>query len=236
MDDYRVNCRYVDAYPEAFKRLEGTVQLGTNTITFRARSPNSNLNEICRMTVTAVQQQPPEVVYCPESFTIQLDEGETARLVYWKEPTFRATGHLKQLYKSKQSGDKFSIGEHYVSYVATDAEGQSSKCNFKVTLKGKPTVEAAVPVLRQPKTTTATGVAEHESYLLCPGRQPVRIPPNHNVSILIRLLVPIEGDRVKRKIRVRQENNKTYNSDRETRYYHHHHRPPTTKLTIDIFH
>lgn len=127
----------MDAYPEAFKNLEGPVQLGTTTITFRARSTNSKLNEICRMTVTAVQQQPPEVVYCPESFTIQMDEGETARLVYWKEPTFRAIGHLKQLYKSKQPGDKFGIGEHYVSYVATDADGQSSKCNFKVTIKGR---------------------------------------------------------------------------------------------------
>lgn len=126
----------MDAYPEQFKHLEGPVQLGTTTITFRARSPTSKLNEVCRMTITAVQQQPPEVVYCPESFTIQLDERETARLVYWKEPAFRATGHLKQLYKSKQPGDKFTIGEHYVSYVATDGEGQSSKCNFKVTLKG----------------------------------------------------------------------------------------------------
>lgn len=126
----------MDAYPEAFKRLEGPIQLGTTTITFRARSPNSNLNEICRTTVVAVAQQPPEVVYCPESFVVQLDEGETARLVYWKEPAFRAIGHLKQLYKSRQPGDKFTIGEHYVSYVATDAEGQSSKCNFKVTVKG----------------------------------------------------------------------------------------------------
>lgn len=222
------------------------MQLGSNTITFRARSPNSNLNEICQMTVTAVQQHAPDVVYCPESFTIQLDEGETARLVYWKEPTFNAVGHLKQLYKSKQPGDKFSIGEHYVSYVATDAEGQSSKCNFKVTLKGKPAVKATVPALRHPKTMTATGVAEHESYLLCPGRQPVQIPPNHNVSIRFRFVNPTDFYRAKRMNRVREKNvgvgnNTTTKSDRERQeYFHHrnynHHRPPTTKLTIDIYH
>lgn len=217
----------MDAYPDAFKHLEGPVQLGTTIITFRARSPNSKLNEICRMTITAVQQQPPEVVYCPESFVIQLDEGETARLVYWKEPAFRATGHLKQVYKSKQPGEKFTLGEHYVSYVATDAEGQSSKCNFKVTLKGlclgsnrdgewlhrisaqwiflfhplhteapspaaaatvavAPITGASVPAMRHSKTM-AGGVGDHESYLLCPGRQPMRIPPNHNVSMRIRL-------------------------------------------------
>lgn len=32
-----------------------------------------------------------------------------------------------------------------------------------------------------------TSLPEHESYLLCPGRQPMQIPPNHNVSNRIRL-------------------------------------------------
>lgn len=39
------------------------------------------------------------------------------------------------------------------------------------------------------------GVADHESYLLCPGRQPVQIPPNHNVSRRgrrIRIVIEIE--------------------------------------------
>lgn len=130
----------MDSYPEWAKRLEGDVPVGSTDIVFRARSPNSILHEVCRLKITvSVQQQPPEVLYCPESFVVQMDEGEVARLVYWKEPEFKVGdgSHLKQVYKSRQPGDKFNTGEHYVSYVATDSHGQSSKCNFKVTLKGK---------------------------------------------------------------------------------------------------
>lgn len=55
---------------------------------------------------------------------------------------------------------------------------------------------SAVPV-RHPKMTAASvgGVADHESYLLCPGRQPVQIPTNHNVSRRgrgIRIVIEIE--------------------------------------------
>lgn len=128
--------RFVDTYPEWGKKLEGKVSHGVTVVTFRARSPNSNLNEICRLTITVKEQQPPEVAYCPESFEVQLEDTESARVVYWKEPTFKSHGHLKQVYKSKQPGQKFAPGVHYISYVASDADGLSSKCNFKVTVKG----------------------------------------------------------------------------------------------------
>lgn len=55
-------------------------------------------------------------------------------------------------------------------------------------------IVAPAAVLGHPKTM-ATGVADHESYLLCPGRQPVQIPPNHNVSRrrLLRLVIDVSG-------------------------------------------
>lgn len=57
-----------------------------------------------------------------------------------------------------------------------------------------PTVGATVAAVPAKTTTTAGGVADHESYLLCPGRQPMQIPPNHNVSRRIRLVIQIEDE------------------------------------------
>lgn len=124
-------------------------------------------------------------------------------------------------------------------------------------------VNAAVPVPRHPKTMTTGAVAEHESYLLCPGRQPVQIPPNHNVSNRIRLQNHRQGDRramvgrekermfsdaKDRTLTASRQNNNTAiqrvsqrQGEHGKRYYYHHknyhHRPPTAKhLVIDIYH
>lgn len=86
--------------------------------------------------VTFVEQQPPEMVYCTESFEVQLEPHEQSRAVYWKEPVFNSQLHLKQIYRSKTPGSRLAAGVHYINYVATDIDGQSSKCNFRVDVRG----------------------------------------------------------------------------------------------------
>ena len=44
--------RYVDTHPAWGKRLEADLTVGVTVVTFRARSHNSNLNEICRVVIT----------------------------------------------------------------------------------------------------------------------------------------------------------------------------------------
>lgn len=116
--------------------MEAHLAVGVHVLTFRARSPNSNLNDICRTVITVKEHQPPEMVYCTESFEVQLEPHEQARSIYWKEPVFNSQLHLKQIYRSKSPGSKLTAGVHYISYVATDIDGRSSKCNFKVDVKG----------------------------------------------------------------------------------------------------
>lgn len=128
--------KYVDTYPAWGKSLEAQLPVGVHVITFRARSPNSHLNDICRTIITVKSQQPPDVVFCPESFDVELEQHETSRAVQWKEPEFNSHSPLKQIYKSKMPGTRFAAGVHYISYVATDADGLNSKCNFRINVKG----------------------------------------------------------------------------------------------------
>ncbi|XP_055688517.1 fibrillin-1 isoform X2 [Lutzomyia longipalpis] len=174
--------KYVDTHPEWAKHLEGTVPLGVTEITFRARSPNANLNEICRMKVTVKEQQPPEVTFCPESIAVQLEEGETFKAVFWKEPTFSSHSHLKQIYKSRQPGERFAPGVHFVTYVATDFEGMSSKCSFRIVVK-EPVSEAPKAVQFIPSERTSKLLDNHESFLVCPGKAAVRIDTNYPLHL-----------------------------------------------------
>jgi hypothetical protein len=44
--------KYVDSSPAWGKNLEAQIPAGVTTVTFRARSPTSNLNDICRVVIT----------------------------------------------------------------------------------------------------------------------------------------------------------------------------------------
>lgn len=122
-----------------------------------------------------VEHQPPEMVYCTESFEVQLEPHEQARSIYWKEPVFNSQLHLKQIYRSKSPGSKLTAGVHYISYVATDIDGRSSKCNFKVDVKASEYVE-------QKHLAESNHLENHDSYLICPGKSAVKIETNYPVS------------------------------------------------------
>uniref|UniRef100_A0A1B0D5U2 Uncharacterized protein n=1 Tax=Phlebotomus papatasi TaxID=29031 RepID=A0A1B0D5U2_PHLPP len=154
----------------------------TNVDWWKARSPNANLNEICRMKITVKEQEPPEVTFCPESFVVQLEEGETAKQVFWKEPVFTSHSHLKQIYKSRQPGERFAPGVHFVSYVATDFEGMSSKCTFRIMVK-EPVAEAPKAVQFIPTQKASKLLDNHESFLVCPGKAAVRIDTNYPLHL-----------------------------------------------------
>lgn len=44
--------RYIDSHPAWGKHLEARLAPGEHVITFRARSPNSNVNVVCRTIIT----------------------------------------------------------------------------------------------------------------------------------------------------------------------------------------
>nr|XP_040220897.2 fibrillin-2 isoform X4 [Anopheles coluzzii] len=172
--------KYVDSHPPWGKQLEVELPAGETIVTFRARSPTGNVNDVCRVVIKIRERKPPTVVHCPESFEVQLERGEPSRSVFWTEPKFESQSEIKQLYKSNTPGQPLSVGSHYVNYIATDADGLSANCNFRVVVKAAP-VEAPEP--RRPlgagRPAEMSRLENHESYLICPGKPPVRLDGNN---------------------------------------------------------
>jgi fibulin 1/2 len=183
--------KYVDSHPAWGKTLEAKLPFGTHVITFRARSPNSNLNDVCRTIITVKNKQPPEVIFCPENIEIVLEPHEIARSITWKEPEFKPFSPLKQISKSKVPGQRFASGVHYISYIATDSEGQSSKCNFRINVKKSNSIQLYQQQQQQPKVyqkgevhssgglEVSNHLENHETYLLCPGKNAIKIQANY---------------------------------------------------------
>ncbi|XP_058835886.1 fibrillin-1-like isoform X2 [Topomyia yanbarensis] len=170
--------KYVDAHPAWGKQLETELPVGETAVMFRARSPNSNMNDVCRVLIRIRERVPPQVANCPESFNVQLERQETSRSVFWVEPHFETESEIKQVYKSHTPGHVLIAGVHYVNYVATDADGLSAKCSFGITVKASP--EARRPMQRPYDTNK---LENHESFLICPGRSPIRIDANDPMYI-----------------------------------------------------
>ncbi|XP_055538598.1 fibrillin-1 isoform X2 [Wyeomyia smithii] len=165
--------KYIDSHPAWGKQLETELPAGETSMTFRARSPNSNMNDICRVLIRIRERRPPQVVNCPESFNVQLEGPETSRSVFWVEPHFETDNEIKQLYKSHTPGQLLIAGVHYVNYVATDADGLSAKCSFGITVKASPDSSSFRRPMHRPHETNR--LENHESFLICPGKSPIRV-------------------------------------------------------------
>lgn len=92
---------------------------------------------MCRTVLTVKAKQPPEIIFCPESFEIQLDAHETSRAVQWKEAEFKSFSPLKHIFKSKIPGQPLTPGTHQIEYIATDIDEQTAKCSFNIEVKGE---------------------------------------------------------------------------------------------------
>ncbi|EAT42496.1 AAEL005982-PA [Aedes aegypti] len=174
--------QFVDAHPAWGKHLEAELPAGETGVTFRARSPNSPMNDVCRVLITIRERRPPQVVNCPESFNVQLENHETSRSVYWVEPNFETDSEIKQLYKSHTPGQVLIAGVHYVNYVATDSDGLSAKCSFGITVKASlEPYGHRRPAHGRPLETNR--LDNHESYLICPGKSPILVDPNSPIVV-----------------------------------------------------
>ncbi|KAG5677774.1 hypothetical protein PVAND_007505 [Polypedilum vanderplanki] len=187
----------VDSQPVWAKSLEATLSTGAHEITYRARSSYNNMFDICRVIINVIDPIPPTITYCPEPFVVNLNAHETERSIHWKEPMFESKQPIKHIFKSKVPGHSFGVGNHVVTYLATTQEGLSAKCTFRISVKGHPAETVAIHHPQRPshRTSLETNLIsenyekpihvlkqqqhhhlkDHESYLICPGRQPIKI-------------------------------------------------------------
>ncbi|WP_010227799.1 HYR domain-containing protein [Gillisia marina] len=159
--------------------------IGTSIIEFTASDPSQN-NTICTFTIT-VNESPdieePEIT-CPDNIIRNTDSGECGAVVTFLDAT--ATDNSDNvsvsLISDLPSGSEFSVGTHTVSFEAKDAAGNTSVCNFTITV-----IDNEDPTISCPNAISET-VAFGES-----GKVITYTPPIANDNCSETTIVQTEG-------------------------------------------
>ncbi|HLP12161.1 MAG TPA: DUF2341 domain-containing protein [Flavobacteriales bacterium] len=109
--------------------------IGTTTNTFRATDASGN-STLCTFTVTVIDNQVPVFTSCPSSFVLNANPGLCSAIASWAVPvaTDNCGGMVINQTAGLANGSAFPIGVTTVSYVATDASGNTTTCTFTVTV------------------------------------------------------------------------------------------------------
>ncbi|GIM55597.1 T9SS type B sorting domain-containing protein [Capnocytophaga cynodegmi] len=120
-------------------------QFVSSTTTFRAKykikslegiCPGTKLEGVLENTITIEPDKTaPVITGCPVTpIEVNAAVGTCSAIVNWE--TITATDNCTWTHtQTHQSGDRFDIGTHTVTYVFTDASGNTSTCTFNVVVK-----------------------------------------------------------------------------------------------------
>lgn len=114
----------------------GTVfPLGVTVVTYQATDANGN-TATCSFTVTVSDNTTPTITGCPSSIIMVNDPGTCGAMVTWVAPsvTDNCPGSTLAQTAGGASGTIFPVGTTNVTYLATDAAGNTSSCQFTVTV------------------------------------------------------------------------------------------------------
>jgi hypothetical protein len=81
-----------------------------------------------------IDNDPPRVRECPESFSTRLGQGQSVKAVTWTEPHFSDNVRITALKKSHEPGAILPLGEHLINYEAKDSSENKARCSFTVTV------------------------------------------------------------------------------------------------------
>ena len=129
------NCAAVSQLTFALDKTTFTcADLGTNTVTLAVTDPCGNIGT-CNAIVT-VQDNILPVITCPSDMVIQLNPGECEEVLsFTVDGTDNCDVIVTQTGGLFSSGDAFPIGGPYIlTYLATDAAGNTAECSFNVTI------------------------------------------------------------------------------------------------------
>jgi hypothetical protein len=117
--------------------------VGVTTNIFQATDAVGNTST-CSFTVTVVDNQPPAIT-CPANITTSTPIGScTAVVNYTVTATDNCPGVTTALVSGPASGSVFPLGVTTVTWRATDAAGNTSTCQFTVTVN-----DGQIPVISQ---------------------------------------------------------------------------------------
>ena len=147
-------------------------ELGDTEVVFEATGSNGNTVE-CSFTVTVIDNEDP-IITCPDSIVVDVDPGETTKIVTFQAPTGSDNCGVDNIVQTEglSSGSQFPIGVTTITFMATDGSGNSSSCSFNVTLNPATTDGNSAPVANndnhiveegQSLTVNAPGVLDNDN-------------------------------------------------------------------------
>lgn len=109
--------------------------VGTSKIRYRATDGSGNIAE-CEFDITIRDQEPPLLLNCPVSTTVKNNPGMCAATVCWNPPTpsDNCPGFILVNSHFPCMSNGMPVGNNAVSYIVTDASGNTAGCFFNVTV------------------------------------------------------------------------------------------------------
>ncbi|GAP69379.1 protein containing PKD repeat [Bacteroidales bacterium 6E] len=110
---------------------------GVTTITYQA-TDSQNKTASCSFTVTVADEESP-AISCPADISKPMDPGTCGAVVTWTDPTVtdNCAGNVMLVRTDGtglDSGDTFPAGTTTISYLATDAAGNTATCSFEIVV------------------------------------------------------------------------------------------------------
>ncbi|XP_071787761.1 uncharacterized protein [Asterias amurensis] len=101
-------------------------------ITYTARD-ETGLENTCTFSVTVKDEEPPQVINCPNSMAVKTDN--RLAVVHWEEPVFQDNSrHDASVISNRPSGSTFFFGQpKSIWYIAEDQAGNTARCEFTVS-------------------------------------------------------------------------------------------------------
>ena len=102
--------------------------------TVTATDLNGNSSN-CYFNVTINDVELPILTGCPNDIIVSSDNGQCDASVFWQPITPSDNCPGVSLVSSHISGQTFPLGTTEVTYIATDASGNTAQCSFNVTVE-----------------------------------------------------------------------------------------------------
>ncbi|NUM54376.1 MAG: HYR domain-containing protein [Candidatus Hydrogenedentes bacterium] len=158
-----------------------TFPVGTTTVTAVGTDDAGNTAS-CSFTVTVNDTQPPTII-CSANITKSTDPGECSAIVDFGPPIVTDNCPGAIVTTDFESGSSFPIGTTTVTATATDVTGNTSTCNFTVTVRDTeaPVLECPADIVTLNDVGVAGAVVEFVPPILtdnCAGVMVVSDPPS----------------------------------------------------------
>ncbi|XP_038052047.1 uncharacterized protein LOC119724848 [Patiria miniata] len=129
--------------------------IGETTVVYTSDTDGNEV-DICRFTVTVIDEENPTFISCPDDdIEVRTDTGVATAVVTWEPIVALDNSRVVSAPAGNyQSGVAFPVGDTLVSFVARDKSGNVEFCNFTVSVKDlEPPVVHNCP---QPVTASLT--------------------------------------------------------------------------------